>query len=98
MPFIDKSSGNRLRELRERRTGMSPEALSDEIRRWAAANQDWKSGSVDAYTIRRAERGIVPSLRTRFVLSRFFGVEFGEIWNQDAWIKVNADQVAAVIA
>lgn len=98
VPFIDKAAGTRLRELREQRTGMSPEALSREIHAWAAANHGWKAGSLDAFTIRRAERGIVPSIRTRFVLCQFFGVEFGVIWNQDAWIKVDVERLPEVVS
>lgn len=95
MPFIDRAAGNRLRRLRELETGMSPEALADEIARWATGHDDWRSGTIDAYTIRRAERGLVPSIRTRFVLTRFFDVEPGTIWNEDAWVKVEPAAVAS---
>lgn len=89
MPLIDFLGSKRLRELREDQ-GLSPEALAQEIRSRAMA-EGWKRGTVDAYTIRRAERGFVPSLRSRHVLASYFQVRPGEIWNQDGWVRVDAE-------
>lgn len=92
MPFIDKPAGRKLIKLREAEA-ISPEGMAHEIHRRAIA-ESWPRGTIDAYTIRRAERGLVPSLRCRFVIAMYFGVDRDEIWEQDSWVRVESDREA----
>lgn len=80
MPMVDHYAGQALREMRELR-GLSPEALSDDIR-LRARNAAWgERGAVDAHTIRRIERrGHVPGPRVQFILASYFDKTVHELW------------------
>jgi DNA-binding XRE family transcriptional regulator len=73
----DKAAGRLLRELRIDK-GLSPEALSWEIRRMRIA-----TGTVSGKQIRRIEEeGIVPTPRVAFALASYFDARPTEVWRK----------------
>lgn len=86
-----------MRELRERK-GMSPERLAVAIADFAREQgPSWAHGTVDAYTIRRAEGnprrgrlGAVPGVRVQYVLATFFGTTPEQIWQPGAQMEIAA--------
>lgn len=69
----DRSAGRLLKEWRLDR-GLSPEALSWELRRA-------KLESVSGKQIRRIETdGVIPTPRVMFALASYFGARPSEIW------------------
>ncbi|HTE59684.1 MAG TPA: helix-turn-helix transcriptional regulator [Solirubrobacteraceae bacterium] len=73
-PSRDKAAGRLLREWRLDR-GLSPEALSWELRRA-------KLQSVSGKQIRRIEaHGVIPTPRVMFALASYFDARPSEVWN-----------------
>lgn len=69
----DKAAGRLLREWRLDR-GLSPEALSWELRRA-------KLETVSGKQIRRIEQdGVIPTPRVMFALASYFGAKPTEVW------------------
>jgi transcriptional regulator with XRE-family HTH domain len=93
VPFIDRQAGERLTELLEL-IGVSPETMAVQIS-LLARKKDWRNGTIDASTIRRAERGLVPTRRSRFVIAQYLGVPLDEIWDRDRWVKVENTEAAS---
>jgi transcriptional regulator with XRE-family HTH domain len=77
----DRSAGRLLREWRLDR-GLSPEALSWELRRA-------KLESVSGRQIRRIEEiGVIPTPRVMFALASFFGARPTEVWRKSLKVVV----------
>jgi hypothetical protein len=82
-PSRDRQAGRLLREWRLDK-GLSPEALSWEIRRLRIA-------TVSGRQIRRIEeQGIVPTPRVMFALATFFEAKPTEVWMKGLRIKAAA--------
>lgn len=74
-PQRDKQAGKLLREWRLER-GLSPEALSWELRRA-------KLETVSGKQIRRIEgQGVIPTPRVMFALATFYDARVTEIWRR----------------
>lgn len=88
MALIDTHAAGRLSEMRQDR-GLSPEALSDELKR-LAVQAGWGSrGAADGHTIRRIERhGHVPGERVRFVITAYFGLKPHELWERGNRVEI----------
>jgi hypothetical protein len=95
MAFTDYNAAERLRELREAAGYNSAEALGLAIR-LAAPKTEWgKRGTVDAWTIRKIEKGHVPGPRIRFVLAGYFECDQREIWEPRNWQPVERSIAAS---
>jgi transcriptional regulator with XRE-family HTH domain len=82
-PARDKAAGRLIREWRLDR-GLSPEALSWELRRA-------KLETVSGKQIRRIETvGIIPTPRVMFSLASFFDAKPSEVWGRSIRQKVTA--------
>jgi transcriptional regulator with XRE-family HTH domain len=82
-PSRDRQAGRLLREWRLDR-GLSPEALSWEIRRLRIA-------TVSGRQIRRIEeQGIIPTPRVMFALASFFESKPTEVWTKALRLRVAA--------
>ena len=73
-----RATGTRLRALRVDR-GLSPEQLGWEL---GASGRSYVSGP----TIRRAERGAVPTPRVQYALASYFGMRLSDLWPPDGRI------------
>jgi lambda repressor-like predicted transcriptional regulator len=101
MPWTDPTAADILRELRARE-GWSPEALANAIAE-RARKENWRKGTVDAYTIRRIEGipgradrpPLVPYLRVQVVIATFFGLDRREIWQPGKQTKLERTRVSA---
>jgi len=82
-PSRDKAAGRLLREWRLNR-GLSPEALSWELRRA-------KLESVSGRQIRRIEDvGVIPTPRVMFALASYFDARPTDIWRSSLRMRVAA--------
>lgn len=98
MPYIDTVASSRIRAERRAR-GLSPEALAEEIAEMAR-REGWKTGTIDAYTIRRIEgtskrHGRIPQLRVQCVLGLYFGMPHQEIWRDEHRVWLDEDRKLA---
>lgn len=91
MPWTDERAAARIEEARED-LGLSQEGLANAIKLFAQERGWYKvidgraHGAVDAFTIRRIEKGHVPSPRVRVVIAVYLSSSTGKpVQPRDIW-------------